>query len=107
MKRTLTIHIYFPARSAYDVDGHYDTSNLHTTNTSRFGRSSTSNNLYQLSSNDGLSGTVIKDLELSNHFPSVLRCIIHGVATSGYFACITFGKTLEWVLDTAHAFVKN
>lgn len=58
------------------------------------GSGSTSNNLNQLSRNDSLSGTVEENLESVDHITSVLRCIVHGIATSGVLASVAFGKGL-------------
>jgi hypothetical protein len=63
------------------------------------GSSSSSNNLDQLSSNDSLSGTVVKNLELSNHLSGVLGGVVHGVTTSGNLASVSLGKSLFLVLD--------
>jgi len=57
-------------------------------------RSSTSDNLDQLSSNDSLSSTVVKNLELADHLTSVLRGVVHGIATGGNFTGITLGQSL-------------
>lgn len=41
------------------------------------GRGSTSNDLYQLASNNGLTGSVVDDLELVDHISRVLGGVLH------------------------------
>ena len=50
----------------------------------------TSNNFNQLSSDDGLPGSVEENLEFINHFSSVLRGVLHGLLTGGLFTGVTF-----------------
>ena len=76
------------------------------------GGGGTSDNLDQLASNDGLTGSVEENLVLVDHVSCVLggvllkvsisvvrakgRCAyIHGVTTSGDFTSMTFGKSPE------------
>lgn len=40
-------------------------------------RGSTSDNFHQLASDDGLTGTVVDDLEFADHVPSVLGGVLH------------------------------
>lgn len=40
------------------------------------GSGSTSNNLDKFASNDGLTGTVVENLELVDHVSSVLGCVL-------------------------------
>lgn len=60
-----------------------------------FRSSSTSDNLHQFASNDGLSGTVEKNLELVDHVTCVLGRVVHGVATGGLLASVAFGESPE------------
>ena len=41
------------------------------------GRGSTSNNFHQLASNNGLTGSIVDDLEFVDHISSVLRGVLH------------------------------
>lgn len=40
------------------------------------GRGSTSDNLHQLASDDGLTGSVVDDLKFADHVPSVLGGVL-------------------------------
>lgn len=57
-------------------------------------RSSTSDNLDQLPSNDSLSGTVEKNLELVYHVTGVLGGVVHGVTTGRILAGVAFSQSL-------------
>jgi len=59
------------------------------------GGGGTSDNLDQLASNDGLTGSVEENLVLVDHVSCVLGGVIHGVTTSGDFTSMTFGKSPE------------
>lgn len=58
------------------------------------GSSRTSNNLDKFTSNDGLTGTVVENLELVDHVTSVLGGVVHGVAASRLLTGVTLGKSL-------------
>ena len=84
--------------------------NAHALHVRRSG--STGDNFNQLASNDGLSGTVILDLELANHLTSILGSIlkryllaaiievsnrrvithVHSVSAGRHLASVTLGK---------------
>ena len=55
----------------------------------------TRDDLDQLAGNDGLSGSVVENLELIDHVAGVLRCIVHGVAAGGLFGGVALGKSPE------------
>lgn len=59
------------------------------------GSGGTSDNLDQLSGNDGLASAVEKNLELSDHFSGVLGSVVHGVTASGNLASVALRKTLR------------
>lgn len=58
------------------------------------GGSRTSDNLDELASNDGLTSSVVQNLELVDHVTSVLGRIIHGVLTSRDLASMTLSQCL-------------
>lgn len=58
------------------------------------GSGSTSNNLDKFASNDGLTGTVVENLELVDHVTSVLGGVVHGVLASGLLASVALSKCL-------------
>lgn len=58
------------------------------------GSSSTSNNLDKFASNDGLTGTVVENLELVDHVTSVLGGVVHGVLARGLLAGVALSKCL-------------
>lgn len=57
--------------------------------------SSTSNNLNQLASNDSLSRSVVKNLELIDHVASVLGSVVHGVTAGRNLASVTLSQRPE------------
>ena len=61
----------------------------------RLGSSRTSNNLDKFASNDGLTGTVVENLELVDHVTSVLGGVVHGVLARGLLASVTLSKSLS------------
>jgi hypothetical protein len=61
------------------------------------GSSRTSNNLDKFASNDGLTGTVVENLELVDHVTSVLGGVVHGVLARGLLAGVALGKCLSTV----------
>ncbi len=58
------------------------------------GSSRTSNNLDKFASNDGLTGTVVENLELVDHVTSVLGSVVHGVLARGLLASVALSKCL-------------
>lgn len=66
----------------------------------RLGSSRTSNNLDKFASNDGLTGTVVQNLELVDHVASVLGGVVHGVLARGLLAGVTLSKSLFAVSST-------
>lgn len=58
------------------------------------GSSRTGNNLDKFASNDGLTGTVVENLELVDHVTSVLRGVVHGVLARGLLAGVALSKCL-------------
>lgn len=60
----------------------------------RLGGSRTSNNLDEFASNDGLTSTVVQNLELADHVTSVLGGVVHGVLAGGLLASVTLSKRL-------------
>jgi len=59
------------------------------------GSGRTSDNLDKFASNDGLTSSVVENLELVDHLSSVLGSIVHGVLTRGLLASVTFGQRPE------------
>ena len=59
------------------------------------GGGGTSNNLDELTGNDGLASTVEQNLELGDHLAGVLGGVVHGVAAGGLLASVTLGKSPE------------
>ena len=59
------------------------------------GSSRTSNDLDKFASNDGLTGTVVENLELVDHVTSVLGGVVHGVLARGLLASVTLSKSLS------------
>lgn len=57
------------------------------------GSGGTSDNLNELTGNDGLTGTVEQNLELGDHVTGVLGGVVHGVAAGGLLARVAFGKS--------------
>lgn len=75
----------------YTVQGISDTSSQ--TRLCILGGGSTSNNLNQFASNDSLSGTVVKNLELVDHVTSVLRGIVHSISAGRLLAGVALSKS--------------
>ena len=63
----------------------------------RLGSSRTSNNLNKFASNDGLTGTVVQNLELVDHVTCVLGGVVHGVLACGLLASVALSKCLYLV----------
>lgn len=59
------------------------------------GSGGTSDNLDELTSNDGLASTVEQNLELGDHLAGVLGGVVHGVTAGGLLAGVTLGKGPE------------
>ena len=59
------------------------------------GGGGTSDNLDELTGNDGLASTVEENLELGDHLTGVLGGVVHGVATGRLLASVTLGKSPE------------
>jgi hypothetical protein len=59
------------------------------------GGGGTSDNLDELTGNDGLTSTVEQNLELGDHLTSVLGGVVHGVAAGGLLAGVALGKSPE------------
>ena len=59
------------------------------------GGGGTSNNLDELTGNDGLASTVEENLELGDHLTGVLGGVVHGVAAGGLLAGVALGKSPE------------
>jgi hypothetical protein len=55
----------------------------------------TSDNLDELTGNDGLTSTVEQNLELGDHLTGVLGGVVHGVAAGGLLAGVALGKSPE------------
>jgi hypothetical protein len=71
-------------------------------------RGSTSDNLDQLASNDGLAGSVVENLVLADHLTSVLGSVIHSVSASRLLAGVAFGQSpVEGVGETVLAQVSQ
>ena len=60
-------------------------------------RSRTSNDLDEFAGNDGLTSSVVENLELVDHVTSVLGRIVHGVLASRDLASVALSKSLEHV----------
>lgn len=56
--------------------------------------SRTGDNLDKFASNDGLTGSVVQNLELVDHVASVLGCIVHGVLAGRDLASVALSKRL-------------
>src|SRR5690348_12369996 len=61
------------------------------------GSSRTSDNLDKLASNDGLTGTVVENLELVDHVTSVLGGVVHCVLARGLLAGVALSKCLYMI----------
>jgi hypothetical protein len=59
------------------------------------GGGGTSNNLDELTGNDGLASTVEQNLELGDHLTGVLGGVVHSVAAGGLLASVALGKSPE------------
>ena len=59
------------------------------------GGGGTSDNLDELTGNDGLASTVEQNLELGDHLAGVLGGVVHGVTAGGLLAGVTLGKSPE------------
>jgi|SRR5690242_16982290 len=59
--------------------------------------SRTSDDLDQLASNDGLTSTVVENLELVDHVTGVLGGVVHGVLARGLLASVALSKCLRTV----------
>ena len=59
------------------------------------GSSGTGNNLDKFASNDGLTRSVVENLELVDHVSSVLGSIVHGVLTRRLLASVTLSQRPE------------
>jgi hypothetical protein len=59
------------------------------------GSGGTSDNLDELTGNDGLASTVEQNLELGDHLAGVLGSVVHGVAAGGLLASVALGKSPE------------
>jgi hypothetical protein len=59
------------------------------------GSSRTGNNLDKFASNDGLTGSVVENLELVDHVSGVLGSVVHGVLTRRLLASVTLSQRPE------------
>jgi hypothetical protein len=59
------------------------------------GSGGTSDDLDELTGNDGLASTVEQNLELGDHLAGVLGGVVHGVAAGGLLAGVALGKSPE------------
>jgi len=59
------------------------------------GSGRTSDNLDKFASNDGLTSSVVENLELVDHLSSVLGSVVHGVLTRRLLASVTLGQRPE------------
>ena len=66
------------------------------------GSSRTSNDLDKFASNDGLTSTVVENLELVDHVTSVLGGVVHGVLARGLLAGVALSKCL-YIVSTLSA----
>ena len=62
---------------------------------SSLGSSCTSNDFYQLASDDGLTSPVEEDLETGDHFARVLGGVFHGVPAGRLLASVAFSERPE------------
>ena len=61
------------------------------------GGGGTSDNLDELTGNDGLTGTVVENLELVDHVTSVLGGVVHCVLARGLLAGVALSKCLYMI----------
>lgn len=59
------------------------------------GGGGTSDNLDELTGNDGLTSAVEQNLELGDHVTGVLGGVVHGVAAGGLLASVALGESPE------------